>query len=80
MRDGVPLDLEVGPTREGLWLVHDAAGACGALFRDREAALKFARELCEAGGAGRFRVVAALDVAVLFDFPAEAAPPFKAAS
>jgi hypothetical protein len=44
----LPKHLSIGPTRDGLWVVCDADGVCGAVFATREEALRFAKSECEA--------------------------------
>ena len=57
--------LFVGPSRDGLWIVRDARGVCGAVFNSRDKALSFARAEC-ASGAGEWRFVEALDLGEIF--------------
>jgi hypothetical protein len=62
--------LLIGPSCDGLWIVRDAAGVCGAVFVGREQALHFAKSECEAAGwSAGWRFVPALDFAALFAKP-----------
>ena len=60
--------LLVGPSHDGLWIVSDANGVCGALFNRREEALHFAREECAAArpAPADWRLVETLDPSSLF--------------
>jgi len=64
--------LWIGPSRDGLWVVRDADGVCGAVFIGREDALRFAKSECEAvlPSASEWRFVPALDLTSLFAPPA----------
>jgi hypothetical protein len=68
---GASLRLLVGPSQEGLWIVRDVDGVCGALFRRREDALHFAAQECQAASPApaEWRLVGALDAATLFAPP-----------
>jgi hypothetical protein len=65
--------LWIGPTGDGLWVVRDAEGVCGAVFIGREDALRFAKSECEAAlpAASEWRFVPALDLTSLFAQPQE---------
>jgi hypothetical protein len=62
--------LLVGPSHDGLWIVRDCAGVCGAVFTARDAALRFARSECEAMGFAGWRLVASLDLPSIFSHSA----------
>ena len=61
----------VGPDRDGLWIVCDTEGYCGAVFVDREQALDFVRSECEAlrPAVAEWRIVPALDRRSMFGTP-----------
>ena len=69
------LSLLIGPSREGLWIVCDTQGVCGAVFAGRDDALQYARSECEAAQprGGEWRLVASLDLRALFAQSAKAA-------
>jgi hypothetical protein len=60
--------LSIGPTGDGLWIVRDADGLCGAVFATREEALRFAKSECAAAPAwsSEWRFVPALEMTALF--------------
>ena len=59
--------LSIGPTGDGLWIVRDAEGLCGAVFATRQEALRFAKSECAAAPwASEWRFVPALELAALF--------------
>jgi hypothetical protein len=69
------LSLLIGPSREGLWIVCDGDGVCGAVFTRREAALQNAKSECEAARPrnSEWRLVASLDLTSIFARSAQAA-------
>jgi len=69
------LSLLIGPSCDGLWIVCDAQGVCGAVFTGRDDALHYAKSECEAAQprSGEWRLVAALDLRSLFSRSAQAA-------
>jgi len=69
------LSLLIGPSVEGLWIVCDTQGVCGAVFAGRDDALQYARSECEAAQprGGEWRLVASLDLRALFAASAKAA-------
>ncbi len=62
------LSLLVGPSRDGLWIVRDADGVCGAVFSGRDDALHYAKSECEATlpRSSEWRLVAGLDLTSIF--------------
>ncbi len=60
--------LLIGPAADGLWIVRDAEGRCGAVFATREEALRFARSECAAAPpwSAEWRFVPALELNALF--------------
>jgi hypothetical protein len=69
------LSLLVGPSRDGLWIVCDAEGVCGAVFTSRDKALHYAKSECLAAQprSCEWRLVASLDLPSLFPRSAQAA-------
>jgi hypothetical protein len=69
------LSLLIGPSRDGLWIVCDTQGVCGAVFTGRDDALHYARSECEAAQprGSEWRLVASLDLRALFAATAQAA-------
>ncbi len=63
--------LRIGPTRDGLWVVRDAEGVCGAVFVGRKDALRFAKHECDAAlpAASEWLFVPVLDLTALFAPP-----------
>jgi hypothetical protein len=55
----------IGPSNDGLWIVRDDEGLCGALFKAREDAVHFAKSECEASTSSGWRFVAALDLGAM---------------
>jgi hypothetical protein len=62
------LSLLVGPSRDGLWIVRDAAGICGAVFSGRDDALHYAKSECEAAlpRSSDWRLAPELDLTSIF--------------
>jgi hypothetical protein len=62
------LSLLIGPSCDGLWIVCDAEGVCGAIFISRADALHYAKSECEAAQPRpcEWRLVASLDLPSLF--------------
>ena len=60
--------LSIGPTGDGLWIVRDADGLCGAVFATRAEALRFARKECAAAPpwSSEWRFVPSLELTSLF--------------
>jgi hypothetical protein len=60
--------LSIGPTDDGLWIVGDADGVCGAVFGTRDEALRFAKSECAAAlpWSSEWSFVPALDWSALF--------------
>ena len=58
--------LAIGPSADGLWIVRDENGVCGAVFNSRDEALNYARAECEAAGGSEWRLVSNLDMAAIF--------------
>jgi hypothetical protein len=69
------LSLLIGPSRDGLWIVCDVEGVCGAVFTGRDDALHYAKRECEAAQprSSEWRLVASLDLRALFARSAQAA-------
>jgi hypothetical protein len=69
------LHLLIGPSGDGLWIVQDAAGVCGAVFMSREDALHYAKSECEAAQPRpcEWRLVASLELRSIFARSAQAA-------
>ena len=69
------LSLLIGPSVDGLWIVCDAQGVCGAVFTGRDDALHYAKSECEAAlpRGSEWRLVASLDLRALFARSAKAA-------
>ncbi|HXT09869.1 MAG TPA: hypothetical protein VN715_23425 [Roseiarcus sp.] len=60
--------LSIGPSGDGLWIVRDADGLCGAVFATRDEALRFAKSECAAAPpwSCEWRFVPALELTALF--------------